>query len=144
MSTRRRRHRRPAEAIPRRRRPPPRHRANVEATWANGKPPSEEAIAAAGRGTPKSRRWSGQIRGRILPPRVSQAVAPCTTFTWSGEPRPLLYSYVRFLPARVLRWRGYTSMFILQALRDNAAELDAYRSCEARALQMRRRPVERG
>ena len=42
---------------------------------------------------------------------------------------PLLYSYVRFTkPARVLEvGAGYTSMFILQALRDNAAELDAYR-----------------
>jgi hypothetical protein len=42
---------------------------------------------------------------------------------------PMLYNLVRFTkPARILEvGAGYTSAFLLQALRDNAVELETYR-----------------
>ncbi len=46
---------------------------------------------------------------------------------------PLLYAWVRFAkPANVLEiGAGYTSMFLLRALEDNAAEIEAYRALRA-------------
>ena len=66
-----------------------------------------------------------------------RAVAPLYDLHMGAENLgPMLYSLVRFnKPARVLEvGAGYTSVFILQALRDNAAELEAYR--ELRAARM--------
>ena len=66
-----------------------------------------------------------------------RAVAPLYDLHMGAENLgPMLYTLVRFnKPARVLEvGAGYTSVFILQALRDNAAELEAYR--ELRAAKM--------
>jgi hypothetical protein len=51
---------------------------------------------------------------------------------------PLLYSFARFVkPARVLEvGAGYTSAFLLQALCDNAHELEAYRKLRGDGLAM--------
>ena len=80
-----------------------------------------------------------QVRGRIYP-RVSGRSRRCTTFTWARRTSVAAHSYVRHKAARVLVGAGYTSMFILQALRDNAAELDAYEELRGGSLQVRRRP----
>ena len=115
-------------------------RANVEANMGqHGKPPSEEAIAAAKERDTKIaqevvRSKSG---GGFYSPAFLRAVAPLYDLHMGAENLgPLLYSYVRFTkPARVLEvGAGYTSMFILQALRDNAAELDAYRELRGAGL----------
>ena len=116
-------------------------RANVEANaGSNGnKPRSEEAIAAAKERDTKIaqevvRSKSG---GGFYSPAFLRAVAPLYDLHMGAENLgPLLYSYVRFTkPARVLEvGAGYTSMFILQALRDNAAELDAYRELRGAGL----------
>ena len=116
-------------------------RANVEANaGSNGnKPRSQEAIAAAKERDTKIaqevvRSKSG---GGFYSPAFLRAVAPLYDLHMGAENLgPLLYSYVRFTkPARVLEvGAGYTSMFILQALRDNAAELDAYRELRGAGL----------
>ena len=107
-------------------------RANVEANAGGVKPASDAAKAAARANDTKIaqevvRSKSG---GGFYSPAFLRAVAPLYDLHMGAENLgPLLYAYVRFTkPARVLEvGAGYTSMFILQALRDNAAELDAYR-----------------
>ena len=75
--------------------------------------------------------------GGFYDPAFLRAVAPLYDLHMGAENLgPLLYSLVRFLkPARVLEvGAGYTSVFILQALRDNAAELEAYRELRAAGM----------
>ena len=75
--------------------------------------------------------------GGFYDPAFLRAVAPLYDLHMGAENLgPMLYSLVRFTkPARVLEvGAGYTSMFILQALADNAAELEAYRELRAAGI----------
>ena len=75
---------------------------------------------------PPSLRWTPRRAGRHLRPAVAGAGGEnARPAHGRGEPRPVLYALVRFVkPKTVLEiGAGYTSLFLLQALRDNDEEL---------------------
>ena len=68
--------------------------------------------------------------GGLADPRFLRSVQPLYDLHMGAENLgPMLYNLVRFTkPGRILEvGAGYTSAFLLQALADNAAELEAYR-----------------
>lgn len=85
----------------------------------------------------------GRVRigaaGGLYDPQFLNAVKPLYALHMGAENLgPTLYSLVRFTkPARVLEvGAGYTSAFLLQALNDNAIELETYRKLRHDGLAM--------
>ena len=107
--------------------------AIVERIQKTGKMHMENAEVEGGSGGSGAARVI-RTRGGIYSDTFLRAVEPLYDLHMGAENMgPILYSLVRFCKAKsVLEiGAGYTSIFLLQALADNAAELDMYRSLRA-------------
>jgi predicted O-methyltransferase YrrM len=111
-------------------------RVRFEDAIARARARGESGDGSAGGGAAGAAAFAREAmtRGGLYSPRFLDSVAPLYNLHMGCENMgPMLYSLVRFTKrVSILEiGAGYTSLFLLQALRDNAAELDAFAAAHA-------------